>query len=90
MQSQVLGNRKICSCIKVPEISFANKFFSEIELANSTEEIHYLLFSPLLTLAREFLEHFKLWCWTFITRNILLALVNLRPSANTTFKVGTN
>lgn len=90
MQSQVLGNRKICSCIKVPKISFANKFFPEIGLANSTEEIHYLLFSPLLMLAVEFLEHFKLWSWTFITRNIVLALVNLRPSANNTFKVGTN
>lgn len=77
-------------CIKVPNIYFANKFFPEIELANSTEAIHYLLFSSLLTLAMEFLEHFKLWSWTFITRYILLALVNLRSFANSTFKVGIN
>lgn len=48
-------------------MSFANKFFPEIELANDTEEIHYLFFSPLLILAMEFLEHFKQWHWTFIT-----------------------
>lgn len=47
---------KYAPALRCQRYLFANMFFPEIELANNTDKICYLLFSSVLILAKEFLN----------------------------------